>query len=273
MTVRAINVVVCMLSLIDALRLPIASRTRPLAMQLLGADGLPLGGSSSESSQGGGLIIDGNLGGGGAAGAPGILGADGSAASGDDSIPDDLKDFDPTFDPLAAKRPKYDLAAASGRGDETVWGATAPEAAADIQEWVSHLRDAGIQRVLGLFSEDEAAARGPDGSARGYMEALVAAGFDPTGVALLDPHAPGSRDIVMKMAQDAQQARQTLCIHCADGHRLTAIAMADWLMVDYIGGDNYLEACDALAARKRLAGVARSPSEADVEQWTLQGHL
>lgn len=73
------------------------------------------------------------------------------------------------------------------------------------------------------------------------MEALVGAGFDPNGVALLDPRTEGSRDIVLNMCRDAYANRQKLCIHCADGNALTAVVMADWLLTDYIGGDNMEE--------------------------------
>ena len=49
--------------------------------------------------------------------------------------------------------------------------------------------------------------------------------------------------------------------------------MADWLLTDYIGGDNYLEACDMLRSRKRLSGVGRSADEATLEQWITTGNL
>ena len=139
-------------------------------------------------------------------------------------IPDDLAGFDPTFDPLAAPRPKYDFAGASGRSNECVWGATAPEGPYAIQEWVNDMRGAGVQRVLGLFSEEDAAVRGPDGTAQGYMGALVQAGLDPNGVSLLDPRSPGSRELVLSFCRDAHAQRQVLCIHCADGETLTSVS-------------------------------------------------
>ena len=130
-----------------------------------------------------------------------------------------------------------------------------------------------MERVLGLFTEADAAARGPDGTAAGYMGALVESGFDPNAVFLLDPRNPGARDLVLTMARDAHAKRQKLCIHCVDGTSLTGVAMADWLLTDYIGGNNFLEACDALAARKRLAGVERRVPEEQLEAWVEQGHL
>ena len=47
--------------------------------------------------------------------------------------------------------------------------------------------------------------------------------------------------------------------------------MADWLLTDYIGGDNVEEACDLLAARKRLSGVGRKTSPEMLERWIQQG--
>jgi hypothetical protein len=105
------------------------------------------------------------------------------------------------------------------------------------------------------------------------MGALVAAGFDANYVGLLDPHMPGSRDVVYGLIRDAAAGKAKLCIHCADGERFTALPMADWLLTDYIGGDNYLEACDMLRSRKRLSGVGRSADEATLEQWITTGNL
>ena len=62
-------------------------------------------------------------------------------------------------------------------------------------------------------------------------------------------------------------------MHCTDGSSLTGVVMADWLLTDYIGGDNYEEACHALAIRKRLAGVERKVDPAVLESWILDGHL
>merc|ERR1719473_1799784 len=100
-------------------------------------------------------------------------------------MPSDLADFDPTYDPLAAPRPKYDLAAASGRPDEAVFGAVAPESAETLGEWADHMKGAGLSRVLGLFSAEEAAARAPNGTPEGYFGALVGAGFEASSVGLL----------------------------------------------------------------------------------------
>ena len=47
-------------------------------------------------------------------------------------MPEDLADFDPSIDPLAVEAPAHDLAAASGRPDEAVWGAIAPATSADL---------------------------------------------------------------------------------------------------------------------------------------------
>jgi hypothetical protein len=38
-------------------------------------------------------------------------------------------------------------------------------------------------------------------------------------------------------------------------------------------GENYLEACDALAARKRLAGVERQVPADKLEFWIREGRL
>jgi hypothetical protein len=39
------------------------------------------------------------------------------------------------------------------------------------------------------------------------------------------------------------------------------------------GGDNFEEACDALVARKRLAGVARTCDPEALERFRAEGHL
>ena len=91
--------------------------------------------------------------------------------------------------------------------------------------------------------------------------------------ALLDPRAPGARDAVLGLLRDAQSSKERLLVHCADGHRLTGVVLADWLLTDYIGGDNYEEACHLLQNRKRLAGVERIADPAIVEQWVVEGHI
>ena len=107
----------------------------------------------------------------------------------------------------------------------------------------------------------------------------------------------------MNVMRSTQEAKERLCVHCADGQALTSVVLADWMcasraspphllmrtrcaamahiaprdcvrsMVDLIGGNNYMEGCDALAARKRLAGVERRPEPEQLEAWTNEGHL
>ena len=269
-------IVVCCAQEAMSMQLPVP-RASFITMQLLGPDGLPLSSGADSCSSGGGpgagLILDG--GGSSMSGSSGLIGLEsgGGSEPGPGNMPADLADFDPSFDPLAAKRPKYDFCGASGRDGEMVWGAVGPESEDDIDEWCAHMIKAGVVRVLGLFTEAEAAARGPDGTAAGYMGALVAAGFDPTGVALLDPRAEGSRSFVLEQMRDSFASKKKLCIHCADGRSLTAVVMADWLLTDYIGGTNYLEACDLLAARKRLAGVERRTTPEALEEWITEGKV
>jgi len=242
-------------------------RAPPPAM-LLGADGLPMKKGAATAPSGGG---EGQLEGGLAA-----FDREGDAAKvlGTFSMPDDLSDFDPTVDPLAVKRPEYDLAAASGRPDEAVWGAVATESAAELVEWAAHMKAAGVTRMLGLFTADDAAARSGAATAEAYFADLVAAGpFDAASVGLLDPRAEGSREAVLSVLKATQAAREKICVHCADGHALTSVVLADWLLTDYIGGDNFEEACDALAARKRLSGVERRADPQQLEMWVTEGHL
>lgn len=233
-------------------------------MQLLGADGRPIGSSApAPAPAGGGLLgVNSNTDAGEA--------DSGIAAVGSEEIPD----FDPNApDPLAAPRPKYDLAGATGRPDEYVWGAIAPADAAELPDWAAHMKAKGAARMLGLFSAEQAGARSPDGTPAGYMNALVEAGFPANGVGLLDPRAPGSRDFVLSMMQDAKAAREKLVLHCADGTALTGPALADWVLTDYIGGYNYLEAVDLLRSRERLAGVGREVSDKTLESWITEGHM
>lgn len=122
--------------------------------------------------------------------------------------------------------------------------------------------------------------RSPDGTPSGYVAALLAAGF--TKVDRIDLDAPGSRSCVLAALREAKAARERICVHCADGTSKTGVVMADWLvnrvlvcatyfqvqpmalnvplslslqLSDYIGGDNIVEATDALRARKRLGGA------------------
>ena len=275
--VVSLPTMLALLELAGSLRVPVSPR-----MQLLGPDGRPIGGGrsspgSSATPGRSGLLGVGGAGSGAKSASPKVVVVGGGgakpAAAAFGSMPEDLADFDPSFDPLAAARPKYDLAGASGRGDEAVWGAVAPSSADAIAEWTSHMLGKGIKRVLGLFTEEDAAARSPDGSAAGYMGALVAAGFEPSGVSLLDPRLPGSRDIVLAMCRDAYAEKVRLCVHCADGTTLTSVAMADWLLSDYVGGNNAEEACDLLATRKRLAGVERRTAPEQLECWVTNGCL
>ena len=53
---------------------------------------------------------------------------------------------------------------------------------------------------------------------------MVAAGFEASGVGLLDPRVPGARDAVLGMVRTAQTDRQRLCVHCADGTSLVRAA-------------------------------------------------
>ena len=58
-----------------------------------------------------------------------------------------------------------------------------------------------------------------------------------------------------------------------DGTTLTSVAMADWLLSDYVGGNNAEEACDLRATRKRLAGVERRTAPEQLECWVTNGCL
>ena len=136
-----------------------------------------------------------------------------------------------------------------------------------------HSAHRGCRLTQGLFSAEEAGARAPNGTPEGYFGALVSAGFEASGVGLLDPHAPGAREAVLGMAREAAEAKERLCVHCANGHTHTAVILADWLLTDYIGGENYDEAVATLAARKRLAGVERKADVEALARWVEQGHL
>jgi len=257
---------------------------------LLGPDGLPhgeewgtnmdtettqerkkliLGDEPSKGAGGGGTLLraDGST-------PPGLVGLGDELDSSSWEKPADLLNFDPSFDPLLAGRPKYDLAAASGRPDEVAWGAVAAASSTELAEWSQHMIERNMTRALGLFTEAEAAERAADGTAVGYMRALVDAGFEPDGVTLVDPRSPGSRETILGIIRTAKEKKKKLCIHCADGTTLTGLPLADWIMQDYIGGgDNYLEAVDALAGRKRRSGIERKVAEEDLKSWIEAGHL
>ena len=98
-------------------------------------------------------------------------------------------------------------------------------------------------------------------------------GFDADKVGLMDPRVDGARDAAWGVMSAAKAAGEKPCVHCADGNSLTAVVLADWLLTDYIGGDNYVEACDLLKARKRLSGVGREVEAVDLERWVADGHL
>ena len=242
---------------------------------LLGADGNPLrsDGNAPPAQKlpppPAGTVDDGI-----ASGAP-IAPPDRTNTLGTFSMPDDLANFDPTFDPLAVERPAYDLAAASGRPDEAVYGACGPASAAELPEWVAYMKNQmGATRMLGLFTAEDAAARSQSNSPEGYYSEIIAAGgFDSNKVGLIDPRSPGAREAVMQVMRDTAQSRERLCVHCANGHSLTGVVLADWLLTDWIGGDNYEEACDTLRSRLRLAGVERVVYPDTLEYWMQQGHL
>ena len=67
-------------------------------------------------------------------------------------------------DPLQQPRPEYDLGVPTGRPDEVVWGARAPESAGEMAAWAARLQEKGIARLLCLLSDDEMAARASDGT-------------------------------------------------------------------------------------------------------------
>ena len=210
----------------------------PAPAMLLGADGLPMKKTSAPPpASGGGLlgVEDGKPASSGNADADALQAAYARPATStrgasNIEMPDDLANFDPTFDPLAVERPKHDLAAASGRPEEAVWGACAAADASELGAWSAHMVSSGVVRMLGLFSAEEAAARSNAGTAEGYFSELIAAGpFDPSHVGLLDPRAEGAREAVLRCLRDAQGAKQKLCVHCADGNTLTSVVLADWL--------------------------------------------
>ena len=47
-------------------------------------------------------------------------------------------------DPLQQPRPEYDLGVPTGRPDEVVWGARAPESAGEMAAWAARLQEKGI---------------------------------------------------------------------------------------------------------------------------------
>lgn len=218
-----------------ALALPtvVGGRCAPPAM-LLGADGLPMkkdGAAAAPPPQGAPAqgvrssaspLLD-QLPSRGEGGEDTSGGLEAMAARGE--VPEDLKDFDPSFDPLAAKRPKYDLAAASGRPNEAVWGAIAAESAAELSEWASHVKQtSGATRMLGLFTAEEAAARSAAGTAEGYFAELCAAGpFEQDRVGLVDPRAPGARRKPTRMAR--RRTRACVVLACMPERTTRRVAL------------------------------------------------
>ena len=52
-------------------------------------------------------------------------------------------------DPLQQPRPEYDLGVPTGRPDEVVWGARAPESAGEMAAWAARLQEKGMGREAG----------------------------------------------------------------------------------------------------------------------------
>ena len=189
----------------------------------------------------------------------------------------------------------------------------APESSEKMADWSTYIRDQGITRILGLFSAEDASARQRRNAARcssspavcvcasssrsqasyallciraselhrpplasraaGFFADLQNAGSEAANIGLLDPRVDGARDAAMTMLTGAVAAKERLVVCCADGNKLTAVILADWLLTDYIGGENYEEACHALAMRKRLAGVERLADPEELERWMTTGKL
>lgn len=102
------------------------------------------------------------------------------------------------------------------------------------------------------------------------MEALAAQGFQ---VSVVSMSSADARAHAFEAMHAAVAARETIVVACADGHALTSIVLADFLLTDYIGGDNCLEACDLLAARKRKSGVERRPDPETLQAWMEKGTM
>jgi len=175
-------------------------------------------------------------------------------------------------DPLQAARPKFDLAQASGRPTELIYGARAPAGAHELPEWEECLQSKNIKRVVALMDDGEAAARSPDGSSAGYLDALA----NSFQAVRIDLASAGAGSAVRAACASAKQAGEAVCFHCSDGNARTSIALAQWVLEDYIGGDNCLEACDLVESRKRRSGVEWTPDHMALEflfaQDTLAGY-
>jgi hypothetical protein len=186
---------------------------------------------------------------------------------------EEIPDWD-GIDRLAAPPQEYELAAASCNPKEMVWGAMAPEEADHIDWWSWYLQSKGVTRVLSLLNEAELFLRSSDGTADGYIDALVEGGFDREFVTVLDPRADGTRDAVLKLTEAATTAKEKLAITCGDGMKFTGVAMADYMIQALLeGAGDPEEAVAMLKARKRMSGVERKVEEADLSAWVEHGHL
>ena len=166
----------------------------------------------------------------------------------DEQLPQISKD-DP--DPLQKPRPKYGLAPVSGRPSEKVFGADMPTAEG-LVEWADHMRKVGISRVLLLSADDPApdVLSGPGG-------------FAVEDVAVIDPRAAGAAQQTAAAVQGAVSAGVRIGV-CGES---SALVLAQWLLSDYIGGDNCMEACDLLRHRKRHSGVDWTLDPADLQRF------
>merc|ERR1719502_2258393 len=66
---------------------------------------------------------------------------------------------------LGEDKPKFEMGPASSRPDEMVFGASAAETAAAVEDWCAYMHEKGVQRWFGLLSPFEIMARSPDGTA------------------------------------------------------------------------------------------------------------
>ena len=159
---------------------------------------------------------------------------------------------------LGEDRPKFEMGPASSRPDEMIFGASAAETASAMGDWCAYMQGRGVRRWFALLSPFEIMARSPDGTAEGYAAALSAAGLGEGTV--VDASEPEAFEAGLAAANEAKAAREKLLVHCSDGHVATDLMMGAWLLRDYIGNDNMLEACDLLQASKRKTKVERNLS-------------
>ena len=157
-------------------------------------------------------------------------------------------------DPLKAKRPQYGLAPASGRPTEVVFGVDVP-AAAELPAWSEHLRSSGIERLLYVYDE---------GSADEHVAGLCGeGGFAADAVLAVDVRADGAAERTADAMQAASSARAKIGVHGPSD----SLVLAQWVLTDYIGSDNCLEACDLLNSRKRFSGVEWKPEVAALQRY------